>query len=313
MSIMFSIDYFIFSIFLTLFGLETGIAVTLLLEYDKYKGTLKSFLMPLWEITGTFAVFYIVNFEATFPSLLIIVGSAYMLPLLVGAMFFIFRNAFLSYSEYMGNKKAEKTYLHIYALATIVVAFIAISVLDSGISGIGINTQSYLINVPVMFINSFNLLMFVGIALLAVFAAAAFFGVKEYKWIPGAAAPLGIIVIAIAVYSKLPYLFHNAVSFGLPYLIGLLVLLGIAIYAHYSGRKFTRYAVVLWFILAVNFFGFMQQPFLFGGTVNTSLYLPTGSSAVYVNMVTAVGFTILIASLIYFIYITYVKHNVSDS
>ncbi len=313
MSVIFSINYFIFSIFLTLFGLETGIAVTMLLEYDRYKDRLKRFLMPIWEITGTFAVFYIVNFEASFPSLLIILGSAYILPLLVGAMFFIFRNAFLSYSEYMGNPKTEKTYLHVYAIATIVVAFIVVSVLDSGISGIGINTQTYAINAATIFVNSFNILMFVGIALIAVFMAAAFFGIKEYKWIPGVAAPLGVILVAVASYSRLHYLFDNAMGFGLPYLIGLLALLGIAIYAHYSNRKFTKYVVVIWFILAVNFFGFMQQPFLFGGAVNTSGYLPSGTSAAYVNMVTLIGGAILIISLIYFIYITYIKHDVSNS
>ena len=262
MSIMFSINYFIFSVFLTLFGLEVGIAVTLLLEYEKHKDKMKKFLMPLWEVTGTFAIFYLVNLEATVPSMLMLLGTVFAVPLLVAAIFFILRNAFLSYSEYMEDKRLEKRYLHVYAIATLVVAFIVISVLDSGISGIGINASAYSINMLKMFANSFNVLMFVGIALLSVFVTALFFDIREYKWFPGMAAILGIIAITIAIHSAMGYLFSAAFSFGIPYLTGLFILLGIGLYLHHSEKKYVKYIAVLWFLLTVNFFGFMQSPYI---------------------------------------------------
>ncbi|MCL4388104.1 cytochrome d ubiquinol oxidase subunit II [Candidatus Marsarchaeota archaeon] len=313
MVLMFSINYFIFSIFLTLFGLEVGIAVTMLLEYDKHKDRMKRFLMPLWEVTGTFAVFYLVNLEATVPSLLMLVGTIFVVPLLVAAIFFILRNAFLSYSEYMGDKSSEKRYLHIYAIATLLVAFIAISVLDSGISGIGINASAYSINMLKMFVNSFNILMFIGIALLSVFVAAVFFDVREYKWFSGLAAILGIIAIAIATHSAMEYLFSAAFGPGAPYLIGLLALLGIALYLYYSKNKYARYAAVLWFLLAVNFFGFMQSPYLLGGTADINNYLATGPMAFYVNLVTLVGGTILAVSLVFMVYVSYIKKTQSTT
>jgi cytochrome d ubiquinol oxidase subunit II len=307
MSILFSINYLIFSVFLTLFGLEVGIAITMLLEYDKYKDRMKRFLMPLWEITGTFAVFYLVNLEATVPSLLMLVGTIFVAPLLSAAIFLILRNAFLSYSEYMGDKIFEKRYLHIYAIATLLVAFIAISVLDSGISGIGINASAYSINILEMFANPFNLLMFIGIALLAVFVAAIFFDVREYRWFPGMAAVLGIVAIAIATHSALGYLFSAAFGPGLPYLIGLLVLLGISLYLYYSRIKYAKHVAVLWFLLAVNFFGFAQGPYILGGSANINNYLTTGSMAFYVNLVTLIGGTILVVSLAFMIYVSYIK------
>jgi len=307
MSLMLSINYFIFSIFFTLFVLEVGIALILLLEYEKYKDNLKRFLMPLWEVTGTFAIFYIVNLEAVVPSLLLLIGTIFVVPLLVAAIFFILRNAFLSYSEYMGDKISEQRYLHVYAISTIIVAFIVISVLDSGISGIAINASSYSINLLMMFVNPFNILMFLGIALLAVFIAAAFFRIREYKLFSILCAVLGIIAIAIAVHSSLNYLFDSAFNTGLPYLLGLLALLAVSLFMHYNGNKYAKYISVLWFFLAVNFFCFMQGSYILGGTVNTNNYVATGAMAFYINVVTIIGGAILAASLIYMVYISYMK------
>jgi cytochrome d ubiquinol oxidase subunit II len=306
---MFSVNYLIFSVFITLFGLEVGIAITLLLEYDKYKDKLKKFLMPLWEVTGTFAIFYIVNLEATVPSLLLLLGTVYVAPILVAAIFFILRNAFLAYSEYMGDKGSEKRYLRIYAIATIAVAFIAISVLDSGISGIAINTSSYSISLLRMFANSFNILMFIGIALLSVFLAAVFFWVKEYRWFPGLAAVLGVISVALAVHGSLLYMFSSAFGLGLPYLIGLLAMLGIALLLYYRDNRYAKYIAILWFFLAINFFGFMQSPYILGGTVNTNNYIATGPIAFYINIVTLIGGAILVVSLAFMVYISYIKKS----
>ena len=313
MSIMFSINYLIFSVFLTLFGLEVGIAVTMLLEYDKYKDKMRSFLMPLWEVTGTFAIFYIVNLEAAVPSLLMLVGTVFVVPALVAAIFFILRNAFLSYGEYVSNTSSERRYLRIYAMATIVVAFVAISILDSGISGIGINASAYSINMLNMFVNPFNILMFIGIALLSVFVAAVFFDVKEYGWFTTLSVILGIIAIAIATRSAMGYLFSAAFGPGLPYLIGLLVLLGAVLYLYYQKRKYAKYIAILWFLLSVNFFGFVQGPYILGGAVNVNTYLATGAMAFYINLVTLMGGAILVVSLSFAIYVGYIKKTQAQS
>ncbi len=304
---MFSINYLIFSVFLTLFGLEIGIAVTMLLEYDKYKDKMRSFLMPLWEVTGTFAIFYIVNLEAAVPSLLMLVGTVFVVPALVAAIFFILRNAFLSYGEYVGNTISEKRYLRVYAIATLVVAFVAISILDSGISGIGINASAYSINILKMLVNPFNILMFIGIALLSIFVAAVFFDVKEYRWFTTLAVILGIIAIAIATRSAMGYLFSAAFGPGLPYLVVLLLLLGAVLYLYHQKKRYTKYLAILWFMLSVNFFGFVEGSYILGGTVNVNNYLATGAMAFYVNLVTLIGGTILIISLAFAIYISYIK------
>ena len=76
------------------------------------------------------------------------------------------------------------------------------------------------------------------------------------------------VAIAIATHSATGYLFSAALGPGLPYLIGLLVFLAVGLYLYYSNKKYAKYVAVLWFLLAVNFFGFMQSPYLLGGTTD---------------------------------------------
>ena len=59
--------------------------MTALFAYEKYKEKLMRYITPIWEVTGTFAVFYVVNFEATFPTLLGVAGTIYAVPLLLAA------------------------------------------------------------------------------------------------------------------------------------------------------------------------------------------------------------------------------------
>lgn len=118
---------------------------------------------------------------------------------------------------------------------------------------------------------------------------------------------MGIVAIAIATHSALGYLFSAAFGPDLPYLIGLLVLLGISLYLYYSRIKYAKHVAVLWFLLAVNFFGFAQGPYILGGSASINSYLTTGSMAFYVNLVTLIGGTIVVVSLAFMIYVSYIK------
>ncbi|MDE1856294.1 MAG: hypothetical protein KGH49_03620, partial [Candidatus Micrarchaeota archaeon] len=88
MNPLYLVNYFIFSVFITLFLLEVGSAILALFSYGAYRDKLRRYLLPIWEVDGTFAAFYLVNFEVTYPTLLGIVGTIYILPLLLAAAFF---------------------------------------------------------------------------------------------------------------------------------------------------------------------------------------------------------------------------------
>ena len=92
MDILYIMNHVVFSLFITLFLVEVGMAFTGLIFYDSYK-IIKKYLIPMWEINGTFAIFYIVSFEAIYPKLLVNIGTLYLLPVMVAALLLILRNA----------------------------------------------------------------------------------------------------------------------------------------------------------------------------------------------------------------------------
>ena len=194
MNFLYLLNYFILSIFLTLFGLEVGIALLFLLPFKKYYIILQKYLAPIWEVEGTFAVFYVVNLIATYPLAVPVIGALYVFPALIGGLFLIARNAFLAYSEYADWHK--DVHLKIYSLATIIIAFILTAIVGSAISGNGVNLKIFMPMFMTMFLNPFNLVLFASIALLGIAAASIIFSITELKY-------ASAIFIAIAIIGML--------------------------------------------------------------------------------------------------------------
>ncbi len=305
MNVIYTLNYAVFAAFFTLFVIEVGIAASFLISY-RDKDRLKRYLMPVWEITGTFAVFYLVNFEASFPTAIKIIGSAYLVPLLIAAMFFIFRNAFIAYSEYISNVRSERTFLRIYSVATIITAFVVVAVLGSGVSGIGINVQAMSANIYAMLFNPFALLLFVSVALIGIFVISVFFGLGRRKRLVYTSAPIAILLIFAALYLYDRYALVNAAAYW-PILAFTIALLAVVMYLDAKAKKASRYAVVAWLFWAIMYFGMIMYPYWFGGTVNSQSYLVNAITGRYTVAITITGGVFLVGALTYFIYIAYLK------
>ena len=177
MNILYEFNISIFAVFFTLFAVEVGIALQILLGRGKTAEMIR-YITPIWEITGTFAVFFVMNFIATFPSAISIIGTAYVAPLLIAALFFIFRNAFLAYGIYYKGS-SNRSYLRVYGLATVITGFLVIGVLSSAISGFGISIETASINMPILFTNPFFLIMLVSIILISLMLSSAIFDTNK--------------------------------------------------------------------------------------------------------------------------------------
>ncbi len=301
----YTLNYAVFAAFFTLFTIEVGIALAFLLSY-RNKDRLKRYLMPIWEITGTFAVFYVVNFEASFPSAIAIVGRVYIVPLLIAAMFFIFRNAFIAYSEYIRRAPTEKRLLRVYSVATVVTAFLVVGVLGSGVSGIGINAQEATANIYLMLFNPFTLLLFTAVALIGVFAVSVFFGIAAFRMLGYACAPIAVLLVLIALYLHGGHALSNATAYW-PLLALTLAFLAAVMYLGIRAPRASQFAVVAWVFWAILYFGVVVYPYWFGGALNSQAYLVNAVTGRYTVAVTLVGGALVAAALAYFIYITYVK------
>lgn len=302
MGSLYFMNYAVFAVFFTLMAIETGIALLALTSYEGTRDRIRAYIMPLWEIIGTFAVFYLVEFEATYPGLLTLVGSAYILPILLAALFFILRNAFISYSEYVGKGRLENRYSKVYGISTLVVVFIVSSILTSGVSGIGVNVGQSSINAIGIAFNLFNVTVFASVALLGWFAAVAVTGVKRYRK-PGAYAGIaGVVLVFAALFSDVPYLAANLQHNILPVAVTL-VLFAAALVLHRRMSPLAKYFVFAFLFSGILSFGALQYPYMFGGVLNTNTYAATGQGAQYLIIVTCIGGILLVAALAYLIYL----------
>ena len=61
MNLIFETNYAIFSIFASLLITEIIGAIVILLFYDAAKSKVLEYAVPIWEVTGTFAAFWVVT------------------------------------------------------------------------------------------------------------------------------------------------------------------------------------------------------------------------------------------------------------
>lgn len=312
MNPLYLINYLVLSLFLTLFTVEVGIAALLLSPLKKYKAKMLQYLAPIWELEGTFAVFYLVNLAATYPNIINVLGSVYVFPALVAGLLLIARNAFLAYSEFTDTDKNK--YSSIYAIVTLVIAFAISGIFGSAVSGIGVNISfsasgaaSFSPNLISMFFNPFSIALFLGIALIGIGLCGIFFGIEEIKY-----SSVSMIIIALALlifilFGGAHYVWNNLIG-AVYYVAALVLLLVIVIILHLKKVSKAGVLGLLWFAVAVNLFGVLAYPSIFGGKVDITGYLNGSAISNAIVTITAVGGSVLAISIIYFVYISYVKN-----
>lgn len=297
------LNYSILAAFLSMFVLEVGIAIVMAIK-ESYGASMRRYLMPIWEMTGTIAVFYIVNLVATYPRIINVIGSAYVAPLLVATIFLLLRNAFLSYSAYAGGK--GKTYMTIYTLSTVAIAAIALAVLSSVATGAGLDLKSSSLDVAVAFLSPFNIILTIGTVLIALSFAIVAFDVNELKNLGVGATFCGLALILFGTYFLLGTA-HVPEQFALAR-IAVAALLAIVVLFHYKGKGIAKYAYALLLFLGILVLEIEQYPYVFGSASITS-YANNSGIAGYELLITAVGGILLVASIAYLVYSVYLKND----
>ncbi len=294
-------NYMVLAAVLSLYILELGAAIFLLFGYDKYRQRLAAYVAPIWEITGTFTVFYIVSFEAFYPALLTAVGTLYILPAILILILLILRDSFLAYSEYMKDKTTELLFSRVYGVCTVLALFLAVTVLNSSISGAGVSLSSLSVNYTYMVLNPFNILMFLSILALVVTCSTIFFGIRNLKLILGSLV-IFLVLLLISLYSYVNYIYVNLVTNIFDLVPALLILL-LILWLYLRQSKYTRFLVIPLLFTSILTFEFLEYPFILGGTVNLNNYLTNAASSYYLGIITIIGVTFLTIALSYFVYV----------
>ena len=306
MNILYIINYAIFAVFLTLFSLELGIALSMLSgRYEKYADRFKAYLNPIWQINGTFAVFYLVNFEATYPKLLGILASAYLVPLMLAALFLILRNAFIAYAEH-SDAVEGKNFYRVYGAATLTSYFLVLSVLCSAASGLGISLSSSSIDLLYVLFNPFNIILFAASLLLSLFISFLFFEISENKLAHYGIAAVSLLALFAGILAYLSYSVARLLSHY--YLIvASLVLLLLIVWLKQKENRVARYLSLIWLFSGINILGVVLYPYVFGGSASLLDYLTNGETGFWISVISGFGGALLAAYMLFFIYTVYMK------
>lgn len=299
------INFLIFSVLAALLILEMGIALISLTLYRYYRDSIRKYLLPIWEVGGTFGGFYLVNFEVTYPTLLGLVGQLYIAPLLIAGIFFIIRSVFLAYSEYINDLSKENIFIKIYAISTLAMGFMFFSVLSSGVSGIGINLTAQSINLTSLLFNPFNLMMFLSILLISVFMACNYFKVVGLERFGALYLAIAYLLVILGLYQYVPVLFSSLTSNY--YLLALSIFFALlSVIFYFIKNRFANYISVIWLVGSINLFGIVKYPYIFGASDITN-YMASQVVAGPLIDISLVGGTIVALSLLYLIYMSYLK------
>lgn len=306
MSLLVAINIVVFAIVFSLFALETGAALLNLIDYESYGEKTTEYIRKTWAISGTFVVFYVVNFEATFPLLLTAAGTLYIVPVLIAGLCIIFRNAFIAYSEYSGGY-SKRVYTSVYAIATLLAVLVLVSVLNSTVTGTSIDLNSLSVNYISLVFNPYNIIMFICAAFTSLAAAIVFLGIERpfgMHRVPVFILLLALILITflVANYTYAPFVIHGLLAKWY-YLVPAVVLLLLVLSLCITGRtKRLNIITFLWLVATVSGYETLGHPTLFGGALNidSTLTSPGGTFAsLLFTSITAIVLIIGIGLLLY--------------
>jgi len=298
MNLVYVTNYLILSIALTLFMLQVGFAIISLLDYEEYKDKISDIVGPLWEVVGTFAVFYIVNFEISYPKILGIVGTIYVLPLLLAGVFIVLSNGSIIFSEYIGDPSLRRRFRFVYSISLLLGAMVGTSILTSGLSGFGINMANYSLT-PGFIFNGFNILAMLSLLMLSFAIANAIVKPDRLYKIGIGSQVLGLIIGLAALYI---YGFRGSLLI----IVTAAILLAMLAFAQIKRIKYAGLFSIFFMIVLINLLGTMIYPYILGN-LNVNDYTATSSIANAEILITAIGGSIIAASLAIFVYFNYIK------
>ncbi len=304
MNLLYFLNYLILATFLALFFIELGVSM-LILGNTNIRKKLLEFINPLWEVNGTFAIFYVVNLEASFPLLIPAIASLYEAPLLIGIIMLLLRNAFIVYSEYVASDSDSSVYSKVYAVATLAIGAIAVSVLTSFIWGIGINSSTMTVDLFYIVFNPFNVTI-AALVLLIILQLTSKMFAENIKFITNTYS----IFVSFSLLAATIYLYSTAI-FPVQLMLAWYVVSVISLivyFAYLSKRETLRIKAGIANTLFIIFlFSMLTYPNAIGGKLDLNAYSAAPSMALAIELISICGAAFLAFALYYFVRINYSK------
>jgi cytochrome d ubiquinol oxidase subunit II len=171
------------------------------------------YAVPIWEVTGTFAAFWVVTGDMAYPMLLVPVATIFGALLTVFLVTLVARNASVVFGEFITKRKwldARKLY-KVYALSTLLLGVTVLILLSSLVSGAGVlSNGAGALSTPFDIVSwasqAGSWLFLLGTLLIAVGLAPVFFDLRLFAKEGLALTVAGVAVSLGAFYSYSPSL-----------------------------------------------------------------------------------------------------------
>ncbi len=294
MNIYITINYVLLAIVFTFLFVEGMSAISFI--YDrKSLPKVKKYLDPVWGIVGTFVVFFVVNTEVLYPSIMPAIDYLYVFPILLATLLFIGRNVFLVFSEYIwkDSKFSQLMLARVYSLITFIIIIILLSIFISIISGVGTNATLTGLSTSVFLSNPYVLGFIVGTLLIAFGLSFVFYKIEKMNVLSPISTVLGLFLFVFSI---------SHLGLNVNYLTYILAaaIAAVSIFYYMTGkaRREIIFIVAFLSVISINFLNYGKV----FGTQSLTSYLNNSAVASAGILVTIVGGFLLTAMLIFFLY-----------
>jgi len=289
---LFEVNFAIFSVFLVLFISELMGGVLLLVAYDATKAKVLPYLVPIWEVTGTFAAFWVVTGDFAYPSMLWPVANLLAGLILVFLILFVLRNASITFAELILKRGgiSEKNLYQLFGIATIAIGVTVLIVLSAIVSGAGVTLATLNFSLWGWLTTSGSLPYLLGVLLIVIGLAPAFYNVETLRRICLPFTVAGVVVEAGALY-----LYSSSFLSGYFLIPALLTVAAAALYQFRATAAIVSQKLVFAIVGVVIVFSlsYLVYPTAFDGALSVDQVTTTGPMVGAFYVLTGVGAVVI--------------------
>jgi cytochrome d ubiquinol oxidase subunit II len=297
----FELYYAVFAVFASLLITELMGAIVLLLFWKQANSKVLEYIVPIWEITGTFGALVVVMGDFAYPTLLIPIASMFAPLITVLLILFVARNASIAFAEFIIKRKwLDKVKLFkMYALSTLFLGITFLVLLSALVSGAGVNLSEGTFSLGAWVSSPGSLLFVIGTLGIGFGVAPVFFSLNPMKKIvlPLTGAGIGLSVLAYYLYSP------SFVSLLMLIPVALTLLAGILFVTSKKTAAIVTNKAIFITILSVIIFSlqFLIYPSAMDGAINVDAVTTSGPLTPAYLIITAVGGIMLAIMLRFYI------------
>lgn len=277
-----------FSIFAALLITEIMGAVLLLFFYKETKSSVLQYVVPIWEVTGTFGAFWVVTSYFAYPTLLVTVARLFAPLLIIFLILFVARNSSIVFGEFIQKKGwlDEKKLYQVYGGATLLLGVIVLVLLSALVSGKGIDLSTGAFSIGNWISSPGSLVFEVGTLVLGVGLAPAFFGLKSLRMKGMYLTVLGV-VISIGAY----YLYSPSLVSPLIVIPSMLTILAAVLFVYDKTVSVITNKAVFIGLLSIIIFSlqFLIYPNVLGKSLSIGSVTTTGPVVSEFQVISVVG------------------------